>query len=61
MLSIDEISERLANRFIRKNLACCDEIERYQRRLRNRMLFVRNFVVAFMGMVIITLLIYGIM
>ncbi len=58
---MDEISERLANRFIRKNLACCDEIERYQRRLRNRILFVRNFVIAFVGMIVMLLLIYGIM
>ena len=57
MLGIDEISERLTNRFIRKNPAGCDELEYYQQRLKNRMLLVRNFIIAFVSVVIVVALI----
>ena len=45
MFDSDEISERLTNRLIRKKTAELGEIEEYQRRIKKTIIYLRNFII----------------
>ena len=65
MFDSDEISERLTNRLIRKKTAELGEIEEYQRRIKKTIIYLRNpsyitlfrnFIIAFIIIVVIIVL-----
>lgn len=56
MFDSDEISERFTNRLIRKKPAELGELEEYQRRVRKTIIYLRNFIIAFIIIVVIIVL-----
>ena len=56
MFDSDEISERLTNRLIRKKTAELCEIEEYHRRIKKTIIYLRNFIIAFIIIVVIIVL-----